>query len=64
MARRSRRTLVLILGATVLVALLLAIVWAAAPDDLRGSLMLAGGVVAVATYAGLYVIERDEHWGS
>jgi hypothetical protein len=62
MAHRSRRSWILILAASVVVIIAMAAVWAAAPEDLRGVLILIGGVFCVATTVGGYAIERHVHW--
>jgi hypothetical protein len=62
MAHRSRRSWILILAASVVVIIAMAAVWAAAPEDLRGVLILIGGVFCVATIVGGYAIERHVHW--
>jgi len=63
MRSQSRRPWILILGAMV-VAIFLGAVWAVAPEDARGLLMLAGGAITVAVYLALYAIQRRRHWGS
>jgi NaMN:DMB phosphoribosyltransferase len=64
MRRRSSPLWILILGGTVAVAIVLGAVWAVAPADARGLLMLAGGALTVAVYVVLYAIQRRRHWGS
>jgi len=64
MRSQSRPPWILILGAMVAVAIVLGAVWAVAPEDARGLLMLAGGAITVAVYLALYVIQRRRHWGS
>ena len=64
MRRRSRPPWILILGGTVAVVIVLGAVWAVAPEDARGLLMLAGGALTVAVYLALYAIQRRRHWGS
>ncbi len=55
------RFLGLILGAALL-ALVLLLAWAALPEELRGFVVLFGGVASVALYVLLYVVERRRHW--
>ena len=62
MAHLSRRSWVLILAASVVIIVAMAAVWAAAPDDLRGVLILVGGVFYVVTIVGCYAIEHHVHW--
>jgi hypothetical protein len=62
MAHLSRRSWVLILAASVGIIVAMAAVWAAAPDDLRGVLILVGGVFYVVTIVGGYAIEHHVHW--
>jgi hypothetical protein len=46
----------------VVVVLVMAAIWAAAPQDVRGLLMVFGGVVYIVTVVGGYVVERRLHW--
>jgi hypothetical protein len=62
MAHLSRRSWILILAASVVCVVAMAAVWAAAPDDVRAWLMLAGGVFYAVTIVGGYAIERRVHW--
>ena len=62
MAHLSRRSWVLIPAASVVIIVAMAAVWAAAPDDLRGVLILVGGVFYVVTIVGGYAIEHHVHW--
>lgn len=62
MERSSRRMGILILAAVVAIEVLLAILWTQSPEDVRGLIVLAGGVFAVLTYLGLYVLQRRTHW--
>jgi hypothetical protein len=64
MHSQSRPPWILILGGTVAVAIVLGAIWAVAPEDARGLLMLAGGAITVAVYLALYAIQRRRHWGS
>jgi quinol-cytochrome oxidoreductase complex cytochrome b subunit len=64
MRSQSRLPWILIFGAIVAVAIVLGAVWAVAPEDARGLLMLAGGTITVAVYLALYAIQRRRHWGS
>jgi quinol-cytochrome oxidoreductase complex cytochrome b subunit len=64
MRSQSRPPWILILGGTVVVAIVLGAIWAVAPEDARGLLMLAGGAITVAVYLALYAIQRRRHWGS
>lgn len=64
MRSQARLPWILILGAMVAVAIVLGAVWAVAPEDARGLLMLAGGAITVAVYVALYAIQRRRHWGS
>jgi hypothetical protein len=62
--RNPRRAWLLFLAAPLALMVVLGVIWAAAPDGLRGLLMLVGGVLtAVACVVG-YVIERRAHWRS
>jgi hypothetical protein len=62
MERQSRRRWLLILGATVVIVLVMGVIWAAAPEDLRGFLLVVGGVFYLVTVVGVFVIERRTHW--
>lgn len=62
MAHYSRRFWVLSLGASVVIIVTMAAVWAAAPEDIRGLLMLVGGLIYAVTVVGGYAIERRVHW--
>jgi hypothetical protein len=62
MERRSRRKWLPILAATVVVVLVMAAIWAAAPEDVRGLLMVVGGVFYGVAVVGGYVVERRLHW--
>lgn len=66
MARQSRQAWILKVGAPVgepvALVVLLAVIWAAAPEDLRGPLMLVGGMFAAVTYLVLYAVQRRRHW--
>lgn len=62
MERQSRRRWLPILGATVVIVLVMAVIWEAAPEDARGLLMVVGGVFYAVTVIGGYVIERRLHW--
>jgi hypothetical protein len=64
MRSQSRPTWILILGGTLVVAIVLGAIWAVTPEDARGLLMLAGGAITVAVYLALYAIQRRRHWGS
>jgi hypothetical protein len=64
MRSQSRPSWILILGGAVAVAIVLGAIWAVAPGDARGLLMLAGGAITVAVYLALYAIQRRRHWGS
>lgn len=64
MHHRSPSTWILILGGAVAVVIVLGVVWAIAPEDVRGLLMLAGGAMTVALYLALYAVERHRHWGA
>jgi NaMN:DMB phosphoribosyltransferase len=64
MHRQSLPPWILILGGIVAIAVVLGAIWAAAPDDVRGLLMLAGGAMTLAVYLALLAIERRRHWGS
>ena len=63
MRSQSRAPWTLILGVTV-VAIVLGAVWALAPEEARGLLMLAAGAISVALYLALYAIQRRRHWDS
>jgi hypothetical protein len=62
MAHLSRRSWVLILAASVVIIAAMAALWASAPEDLRGVLMLVGGVFWAVMIVGGYAIERHVHW--
>jgi hypothetical protein len=62
MARRSRRLWVLVLWASGVIIVAMAAVWAVAPEDVRGVLLLVGGVISAVTIVGGYAIERRVHW--
>lgn len=62
MADLSQRLWLLILGAFVVIVGAMAAVWAAAPEDIRGVLMLVGGVLYAVTVVSGYAIERRVHW--
>ena len=47
---------------TVIVVVAFAAIWGAAPEDLRGWLLLAAGVVSVLVYGAIYTIQRHRHW--
>jgi len=64
MRNQSRPPWILILGGIVVVAIVLGAIWAVAPEDARGLLMLAGGAMAVAVYLALFAIQRRRHWRS
>jgi len=50
--------------AALLGVVVLALIWAAAPEDVRGALMLFGGVLTLLVYVALYAIQRRHHWRS
>ena len=62
MAHLTRRLWALILGASVVTIVALAVVWAAAPEGIRGVLILVGGVLCAVATVGGYAIERRVHW--
>jgi quinol-cytochrome oxidoreductase complex cytochrome b subunit len=64
MRSQSRPSWILVLGGIVVAAVVLGAVWAMAPEDARGLLMLAGGAITVAVYLALYAIQRRRHWDS
>ncbi len=64
MRNQSRPPWILVLGGIVVVAIVLATIWAMAPEDARGLLMLAGGAITVAVYLALFAIQRRRHWRS
>jgi hypothetical protein len=39
-----------------------AVIWSWAAPDVRGVVLLAGGVIASAFYVALYVMQRRRHW--
>ncbi len=59
---RSAGSALLVL--VVAVVFVVVVIWAVSPEDVRGVLMLAGGVLTVAVYVVLYVLQRRRHWGS
>jgi hypothetical protein len=59
---RTRRRWLLVIGTTAVIVLVMAAIWAVAPEDLRGLLLVIGGVFYAATVVGGYVIERRLHW--
>ncbi len=61
MDRGGRRWFPLVAAAAVLVVAF-AVIWAAAPDDLRGLILVVGGAITAATYAAVYVLQRHIHW--
>ena len=63
MQRRSHSPLIPILGGFAAVIIVLWAVWAIAPEDVRGLLMVAGGAVTAVAYLVLYAIQRRRHWG-
>lgn len=62
MGRQPRWTGVLIVAVAVAFIVLLATVWAATPEDLRGVLLLVGGAVALVVSVLGYVVQRRLHW--
>jgi hypothetical protein len=62
MRSQSRPPWILILGGTV--AIVLGAIWAVAPEDARGLLILAGAAMTVAVYLAMYAIQRRRHWDS
>lgn len=62
MKRQSQRRWLQLLGATLAIVLVIAAVWAAAPEDLRGLFLIVGGVLYAVTTVGGYAIERRIHW--
>lgn len=62
MQDRLRLRWILTLGGVAAVAVVLGVVWAVAPEDTRGMLMLAGGALTAAVYVVLYAIQRRRHW--
>lgn len=63
MPRRSRRASILLLGGTVALVIVLGAIWAVAPEDVRGLLLLAWAVLTVTVYLALFVVQRRCHWG-
>ena len=64
MRSQSGPSWILVLGGFVVVAIVLGAIWAVAPEDARGLLLLAGGAITVAVYLALSAIQRRRHWGS
>lgn len=64
MRSQSRPPWILVLGGAVVVAIVLGAIWAVAPEDARGLLVLVGGLITLAVYLALYAIQRRGHWGS
>lgn len=62
MGRQPRWTGVLIVAVAVAFIVLLATVWAATPEDLRGVFLLVGGAVALVVSVLGYVVQRRLHW--
>ena len=62
MSIRTRQTRIPLIAVTVIVVVALAAIWAAAPEDLRGLLLLAAGAITLAVCGALYLIERRRHW--
>jgi hypothetical protein len=62
MAGRQGRSWVQFVIAAAILLIAFAVTWAAAPEDLRGPMLLAAGVVTAALYVGLFAVERARHW--
>jgi hypothetical protein len=62
MAHLSRRPWLLIFAASFVCLIVMAAIWAVAPDDVRAWLMVVGGVFYVVAIVGGYAIERRVHW--
>ena len=58
----TRRMGILVLAASIVIMVAMAAVWAIAPEDVRGMLLLAGGLLWAAAIVGGYVVERRVHW--
>lgn len=59
---RTGPTWIAIIAVMVILVVAVAAIWTAAPEDLRGWLLLAGGAITVAVYGALYVLQRRRHW--
>lgn len=62
MSVRTGHSWIPLVAVPVIVVVTFAVIWAAAPEDLRGLLLLAAGVIAAAVYGALYLIQRRRHW--
>jgi hypothetical protein len=62
MTHSARRFWTLFVGASIVIVVAMAAVWAAAPQDVRGALLLVGGALYAVTIIGGYAIERRVHW--
>jgi NADH:ubiquinone oxidoreductase subunit 3 (subunit A) len=62
MAARNRHHWVLVVAAVVILEVALLVLWTVSPEELRGVIVLAGAVFAVAVYLGLYALQRARHW--
>ena len=62
MRSRSGLKWMLLLAAAVVLVVALAVVWAVAPNEGRGPLLLAAGGLVAVMYGALYAIQRRRHW--
>lgn len=62
MRRQSRQGWTMLLALAAVAVLALALVWAAAPEDLRGLYLLVGAIVTGLVYGVLYAIQVRRHW--
>jgi hypothetical protein len=62
MALRTGRRWFPYLAVAVILIAAMAVIWTAAPDDLRGLILLVGLALTAATDVGLFVFQRSRHW--
>ena len=62
MAGRQGRSWVQFVVAAAILFIAFAIIWTAAPEDVRGPMLLAAGVITAAVYLGVFALQRARHW--
>ena len=62
MSSRPGPTWIPLMAMAAILVVAVAAIWVAAPEDLRGWLLLAAGAITAAVYVALYVLQRRRHW--
>ena len=60
--RAASRWMIGVVAVAVVLAVLFAVAWGSASEEVRGLILIVAGVVTVIVYAAGYVLVRRLHW--